>query len=77
MACRGCIPEHRHLAAVRLGQAKDHVDGRRLAGAVRPEERDNVARGDAEVDAFDRVNGSEGFVHAHEVDRERLAAVQP
>ena len=49
-------PEHRDRARVGPGQAEQHLDRGRLARAVRPEQRDRLARRDLEVDAGDRVH---------------------
>ncbi|HEY8858910.1 MAG TPA: hypothetical protein VIM27_05610, partial [Gaiellales bacterium] len=43
--------EERDRAAVRSRQAEQHVDRRRLAGAVRAEQRDRLARCHRDVDA--------------------------
>ena len=42
-----------HAARVRRRQADGHVERRRLAGAVRPEQADDLARRDLEADAAD------------------------
>ena len=57
-AARG-LAEHGDRAGGRFGEAEDHVDGRGLTGAVRPEEGDDLAGPDFQVDAPDRVDGAE------------------
>ena len=49
------VAVHRHGAAGRIGDAADDVDQRGLAGAVRPEQRENLAAPDLQVDAFQRL----------------------
>ena len=46
--------QHRGLALGGLGQAEEHQDGRRLAGAVLAEEPEDLARVDLEVEVVDR-----------------------
>ena len=46
--------EHADLAVVGRSQALEDLDGRGLAGAVRPEQPEDLARRDIEVDAVDR-----------------------
>ena len=50
------LAEHRDRAGVGLGQSEQHVDRRRLAGTVRPEERDRLPGSDGDVDAADCRN---------------------
>ncbi len=47
---RDVVVAERHRAAVRTDQSDDHVEGRRLARAVRPEEADDLALGDVDGD---------------------------
>ena len=49
------VPVGRDLAGGRVDDAADDVDQRRLAGAVRPEQREDLAAADLEVDAFERL----------------------
>src|SRR5207248_10760824 len=49
----GAEPEHPKLARLDLGEPVDHLHGRRLAGAVRPQEAEADAGLDLEVDAID------------------------
>jgi hypothetical protein len=44
-----------HLARARRDDAADDVDQRGLAGAVGPEQREDLAALDLEVDAFQRL----------------------
>ena len=46
----GIVSEHAHLAGVALAVALEDLDGRRLAGAVRPEEAEDLSLLDREVD---------------------------
>ena len=50
-----------HAAGIGRRQADDHRERRRLAGAVRPEQADDFARRDVEVDAFDDGAAAVGF----------------
>src|SRR5581483_2890915 len=50
------ISEQRHAAAVGRREAEQHVDRRRLAGAVRPEQRNGLARLDGDVDPANRLD---------------------
>src|SRR5262249_31402329 len=59
----------RVAAARRLVEAADHVHQRRLAGAGRPHDRDELAGLDVEVDAAQGVH----LVRAHAVDLGELA----
>ena len=51
----GIVSEHPHLAAVALAVALEDLDRRRLAGAVRAEEPEDLARLDREVDPAHRL----------------------
>src|SRR5262245_37439059 len=54
-----------HLAGGRSDDAADNVDQRLLAGAVGPEQRENLAPIDVEVDRLQRVDaGAVGFPEA-------------
>ena len=55
-AAFGCPAEDRDRACVGLDEAEQQVDRRRLAGAVRPEQRDGLAGRDRDVDPGDRVD---------------------
>ena len=54
--------------AVELDQAGDRPKQRRLAGAVRPDQRDPLALGDLEVDVVDDDLAAEPHGHAADVD---------
>ena len=43
------------VPAVGVDDAADDVDQRRLAGAVRPEQREDLAAADVEVDVLERL----------------------
>ena len=47
-----------HLAAARSDDPADDVDHRRLAGAVRAEQRENLALADVEVDRLERLGAA-------------------
>jgi len=53
LALRGCVAEHASLTAGHVEQAGEHLECRRLAGAVREEEAHDLARRDLERDAVD------------------------
>ena len=48
------VAEHARLARRRVQQPRQHLERRRLAGAVGPEEADDLAARDLEADAVDR-----------------------
>ena len=48
------VPHHPRLAAADLGEAEQHQDGGGLAGAIRPEQAENLARRDGKRHAVDR-----------------------
>ncbi len=47
-------PQHRELAGSRREDAGQHLDRGALPGAVRADERHELARGDRQVESFDR-----------------------
>ena len=49
--------QDRGRAAVRIAQALEDLDGRRLAGAVGPEQAEDLAARDLEIDAVHRDAG--------------------
>ena len=53
--------EHLDLARVGRGQALADLDGRRLAGAVGPEQAEALAAADLEVEAVDGDDVAVGF----------------
>ena len=52
----GSTPSTLTSPSVRVAEALEDLDGRRLAGAVRPEEGEDLAALDLEVDAGDRLD---------------------
>ena len=62
-------PATRALAAVRSQQRAQHLDRRRLAGAVRAEEAERLAARDVEVDAAHRLDVAEALDEAADRDR--------
>ena len=52
------MPKTLDLAGVGHGKAEQHVDRCRLAGAVRAQQGDGLARGDVDVDAAHGPDGS-------------------
>jgi hypothetical protein len=61
------------LAAGRLLEAGDHPQGGGLAAAGRPQQREELALGDPEVDVLDGPDvvaaGGELLLHRHQLDR--------
>ena len=55
-APRGRSRARSAVAAGRVDQAREHLEGRRLPRPVGPEERDHLARLDREADAVDGVD---------------------
>ena len=49
------VAVHRHRAARRIDDAADDVDQRGLAGAVRPEQGEDLAVRDVEIDVLERL----------------------
>ena len=60
--------EHRGRARVGAEQAEQHPDGRRLAGAVGPEEAVHLARLDLEVEAVERTDVAERLLQRRDLD---------
>ena len=56
LALRGDVAEHARLARGRVEQPGEHLQRRRLAGAVRAEEADDLALADLEADVVDRAH---------------------
>ena len=67
------VAEHRHLARVARAVALEDLDGRRLPGAVRAEQPEDLALLDLEVDALDRCERAVRLPQA--ADGDRLHAV--
>ena len=61
-------PEDRDAAGVGLEQPEQHVDRRRLARAVRPEQRDGLARRDGDVDPAHGAHVAEGLGEPVQLD---------
>ena len=64
-------PVERDLAGGRDVVAGDHVEERRLAGAVGADERDDRAARDVEVDVVDRQQPAEPLGHPARLDQQR------
>ena len=56
LALRGHVAEHARLAGGDVEQPREHLQRRRLAGAVRAEEADDLAGRDVERDAVDGLD---------------------
>ena len=61
--------EHADGPVVRLSEAQDHVDGRRLAGAVGTQQRGDLTELELQVDAVDGSHRTERPMHAAQLDR--------
>ena len=59
------------MPVVGFERPEDHVDGGGLAGAVRAEERDDLALLELEVDPADRLDAAEGLGDAGQLGRRR------
>jgi hypothetical protein len=74
LAERGGIFDHiqsqyRRRSTVRLEQRREHADERGLAGAVGPEQTENRAAPDVEIDAGERLHVAERLDDARDGDR--------
>ncbi len=56
LALRGDVPEHARLAGRRVEEPGEHLQRRRLAGAVRAEKADDLSLADLEDDVVDRAD---------------------
>ena len=56
---RDVVPLEADAAGCRLVDAADEIEDRRLAGAVRADDREDLALVDAEADAVDRLDAAE------------------
>ena len=65
----GVEAEHGHRAAVALPVALQDLDGRRLAGSVRPQQAEDLARGDLEVDPANRLDAVVRLPQSSDRDR--------
>ena len=63
------VPEHGHLAGVAPSVALEDLDRRRLAGAVRAEQAEDLALLDVEIDAAHRREIAVGLLQAANGDR--------
>src|SRR6266550_4110883 len=63
-----------HLAAIRLDEAGDKIEERRLARAVRPDDGDDRSRHDVEIDAVHGLNAAERLRQVLDL-KQRLARV--
>ena len=63
------VAEHADAAGVGREQAREQLHERRLAGAVGPEQGDELARGDAERDAVEGPHGAVGLDHVHDAEQ--------
>ena len=61
----------RHAPALRVEEAQQQADDRRLAGAARAEERDAPARLEAQAEAVERGPLVGGVAGAHVLERDR------
>ena len=68
--------EHLDLTGAGLAEALEDLDGRRLAGAVGPEEREDLAAADLEVDPADGLVVAVALVQRPDRD-DRLAGRRP
>jgi hypothetical protein len=55
-------------AAVGLVQAGNHVEKGGLAGAVRADQADDLARADLDADIGQRLQAAEAFIHAGDIE---------
>ena len=62
------LPSTRMLPGVGLVEAGDEPQRGRLAAAARPEQRDELARAEREVDALEGGHGAEGAPQLLELD---------
>ena len=63
-----------YAAVIRLDEAGDKIEERRLAGAVRPNDADDRTRHDVEIDAVHGLNAAERLRQALDL-KQRLARV--
>ena len=64
----GVMPNSDTVPLVGPGEPEQHVDGGRLAGAVRAEDGDGLARRDVDVDAAHGVDGAERLLETGQRD---------
>ncbi len=68
------VAEHRGNAGVAPAVALEDLDGRRLAGAVRAEEPEDLACGHLEADPAERLDAAVRLAQVADADRSRHAA---
>ncbi len=71
------LAEERRPARRRLVDAGQHVEERRLARAVRPDQRDHLAARHREVDVVDRDEAAELLAHARSATRTSVSLIRP
>jgi hypothetical protein len=64
--------QHGAGPGARADEAEEELDGRRLAGTVRPEEADELAAADVQVQPVERGGPREALDHPFELDRGRF-----
>ena len=65
----GIVAEDAHFAGIAFAVALEDLDGRRLAGAVGPEQPEDLSFLDREVDLPDRLEVAVGLAQAADLDR--------
>ena len=68
------VPVEGQRAGIGLIDAADQIEQRRLAGAVRPDQREDRARRDGERDVAHRVHAAEALVQALRAAAARVIA---
>src|SRR5262249_28675565 len=71
IAARRIVAEDRHVASVPLPVALEDLDGRRLPGAVRPEQTEHLSGRDLEADVSHRFVRAVGLAKVADDDRGR------
>src|SRR5215469_9292239 len=74
---RDVAPGIDHAPAIRCERAADHAEQRRLAGAVRPDNAERLARRERKIDAIGDDNGAEAFGDLFKRDKRRGHAIDP
>ena len=73
----GIEVEHPDVPGTALPDALQNLDGRRLPGAVRPQQSENLARVDLEIDALDGLEITIALAKSFDGDRVVLAHTLP
>ena len=68
LAVLGVVAEDAYVARAARAVALEDLGGRRLAGAVGPEEAEDLSRGDGEGDAAHRLDVAVGLAQADDLD---------